>query len=109
MDTLPNDVQWFIWKTYYSKCVLNSICSSVDFVWRNPSDRLIELCKDIGTIQQGYTEIQEMIEDHNMCCWYDCIHSKCQNCEDYGFPCTNLAMLGFNNNRLDCLWKPNFV
>src|SRR6056300_523882 len=109
METLPNDVQYLIWRSYYSKFVLTHIINCFDFVWRNPSDRLLELCKDIGTIQQGHIEIYEMIEDHNMRCWYECVNNKCRNCEEYGFPCTNLAIHGFNNVRLDCLWTPNFI
>ena len=109
METLPSDIQWLIWRTYYSKFVLDSLMNGFDFVWRKPSDRLIELCKDVGTIQQGHMEIHEMIEDHNMWCWETCVGSNCANCEIYGFPCTNLAIHGFNNERLDRLWKPNFI
>ena len=78
------------------------------FTWLNPSDNLIDLCKDVGTIQQGYHALEDMIEDHNMWAFKDCCALKCPNCEHYGFPCDNLADHGFNNMNISELWKPNF-
>lgn len=109
MEVFPHDIQWYIWKTYFSKFIVKEIINSFDFVWRNPSDRLVDICKDVGTVQQGHTELEEMIEDHNMEYWHGCVNGHCPNCDDYGFPCTNLAVYGFNNDKLDCLWKANFV
>ena len=108
MEVFPGDIQWFIWKTFFSKFILKKI-EETACIWLNPSNHLVELCKDVGTIQQGHMEIQDMIEDHNMVHWCECVNNRCSNCEQYGFPCTNLAMFGFGNRKLDCLWKPNFV
>ena len=108
MNVLPNDIQWLIWRSFFSKFVLNKIIE-IDCIWRNPSDHLIELCKDNGTIQQSHMEIQDMIEDENMWCWHACIKGKCENCQTYGFPCLNLASYGFRNKKLASLWKSNFI
>jgi len=106
---LPDDIQWLIWKIYFSKNVLKELQVEYDFVWRNPSDNLIDLCKDVGCIQQGHHELEEMIEDHNMWAYDHCCEIKCDNCIIYGFPCANLAHYGFENMRLDGLWQPNFT
>ncbi|MDA9847153.1 hypothetical protein N9C10_04415 [Flavobacteriaceae bacterium] len=78
-------------------------------IWDDPSDRIIELCKDVGTIQQGHHELEELIEDHNMWAWKLCTSIHCLNCKFHKFPCKNLSALGFNNPKLWGLWEPNFV
>ncbi len=87
---------------------MKELISSQKFTWENPSDNLISLCKDVGTIQQGHHDLEDMIEDHNMWCFHECLKSKCPNCVHYGFPCGNLASHGFNNMNISELWKPNF-
>ena len=112
MDTLnqlPEDILIIIWKKVYSQTVVPEVIQSFEFVWRDPSDRLIELCNDTGTIQQGHHCLEDMIEDHNMWCFENCVENSCDNCVHYGFPCSNLAFYGFENPKLDCLWQPNFV
>jgi hypothetical protein len=110
MESLPEDILAVIWKKIYSQTVVCEILQKYDFVWREPSDRLINLCKDSGTIQQNHHGLEDMIEDdHNMWAYNACIGSQCANCVHYGFPCSNLALYGFNNSKLDCLWQPNFV
>ena len=66
MEALPHDIQWFIWKTFYTTFVVPKIVCDSELLWENPSDNLMDLCKDKGCIQQGHHELCEMIEDHNL-------------------------------------------
>ena len=88
---------------------MKELIDTSDFVWRNPSDDIKELCQDIGCIQQGHHNLEDMIEDHNMWVFKECCESKCPNCEHYGFPCGNLAVHGFQNMDISEIWKPNWV
>jgi hypothetical protein len=107
---LPDDMQWLIYKTYWSTHVMRDLVATHEFRWYMPSDRLIELCTvDPGTIQQGHSELEDMIEDHNMWAWNFCVGGHCGNCAHHGFPCTNLATYGFNNIAICELWQPNFT
>ena len=105
---LPDGVQYLIWKAYNSTFVMKELVLSQKFIWEDPSDNLIDLCMDSGTIQQGYHNLEDMIEDHNMWAFKDCCASKCPNCVHYGFPCDNLALHGFQNIKISELWRPNF-
>ena len=110
MEAFPENFQSMVWRAFFSKFVLRDMVNQLDFIWENPSDQLLRLCSgDAGTIQQGHHELEEMIEDEHMWAYRICIDEKCGNCATHGFPCTNLAWHGFQNMRLDCLWKPNWV
>ncbi len=110
MEVFPENFQWMVWRAFFSKFVLRELIRQLDFIWENPSDQLLRLCSgDAGAIQQGHHELAEMIEDEHMWMYNLCVGGKCLNCEDYGFPCTNLAWHGFRNMHLDCLWKANWV
>ena len=109
MKNLPEDIHWLINKKYFSSYVSPLIIKKYNSIWDNPSDRIIELCKDVGTIQQGHHELEELIEDHNMWAFELCISNQCLNCKFHKFPCKNLADFGFNNTKLWGLWEPNFV
>jgi len=106
---LPEDVQWVINKKYFTSFVVPAIIKQHYSVWEDPSDRIILLCKDIGIIQQGHNELEELIEDHNMWAWNICMSIHCLNCKFHKFPCKNLSSFGFNNSKLWGLWEPNFV
>jgi len=98
MQDLPEGCQYLIWKSYNSRYVLDELVSNADFVWRNPSLRLVTLCKnDKGVIQLGHSELEDMIDDDRMWAWHACTNSSCSNCKFYGFPCLNLAHHGFRN------------
>ncbi len=107
MVYLPDDIQWYIWKLYYSNNVVKQI-SENKFIWDDPSNDLVNMCKDNGAIQQGHHELHDMIYDENMVYYTHCVNGKCVNCISYGFPCLNLSVYGFENTRLAGLWNPNF-
>ena len=109
ITNLPEEIQWLINKKYFSSFVIPTIIKQHHSVWEDPSDRIIALCKDIGTIQQGHHELEELIEDHNMWAWEICTSVHCLNCKFHKFPCKNLANFGFKNDKLWGLWEPNFV
>ena len=106
---LPDDIQWLINKKYFSSFVVPNIIKQHKSIWENPSDEIIALCRDTGTIQQGHHELEELIEDHNMWAFDVCTSIHCLNCKFHKFPCKNLAHFGFNNTKLCGLWEPNFV
>lgn len=108
MYSLPDDIQWYIWKMLYSQTVVRDIVSKHKNVWEDPSDRLLKLCKDPGCILHGSHELRDLIEDENMWCWHACMDSKCGNCVTYGFPCDNLAYYGFQIPQLARQWEANF-
>lgn len=100
MLDLPEGCQYLIWKSFNSKYVLDELVTKADFVWRNPSLRLVRLCKDPGCLQLGHSELEDMIEDDRMWAWNNCTKRACDNCRFYGFPCLNLAHYGFNNGNI---------
>ena len=109
MNALPFDIQWFIWRKMF-KFVANEIVAMDNLrMWQYPSDRLVDLCRDNGAIQQGHHGLEDMIEDHDMWAYNICIDGHCQNCEYHGFPCLNLAVYGFNNRSIEGIWRPNFT
>jgi len=108
METLPEDIQWYIWRMVYSQTVLVDVITKHKIIWEDPSDRLLSLCKDRGCIEHGHNELSDLIEDENMWCWNNCVNNRCANCAAYGFPCSNLAYHGFNIPKLDCQWEANF-
>ena len=109
ISSLPEDIQWLIWKTYNSTFVMKELISSQKFLWERPSHRLISLCKDKGCIQQGHHELADMMDDENKYLLDHCLEIKCDNCKHFGFPCSNLAWYGFQNDFISELWEPNFV
>ena len=106
---LPEDVQWYIWNIYGKNHVMTELINKFEFVWHEPSDRLKELVScDQGAIQHGHHELADMIEDENMWAYNVCVYGRCENCAHYGFPYTNLAVYGFQNTKLNCLFQANF-
>ncbi len=108
LSNLPEDLQWVIWRKYFENHVISDLYGSYQHRWEQPSPRLLELCKDIGCVQQGYSELEDLIEDENMWCWQACTESKCANCVHWGFPCMNLAEYGFGIPELSGQWDANF-
>jgi hypothetical protein len=108
ITALPEGVQYLVWKSFNSSFVLKELLSTHSFLWEIPSELLINLCNDNGTIQQGHHDLEDMIEDHDMWAFKNCIESKCLNCQMFGFPCGNLAIHGFKNHHISELWNPNF-
>ena len=108
MEAFPANFQWMVWRAFFSKFVLKDMSKQFNFIWKNPSDQLMMLCNEPGTIQQGHHELEDMIEDCDMWAYIICTKGKCINCVTYGFPCSNLAAHGFKNKRLDGLWRANF-
>jgi hypothetical protein len=117
LEVLPADIQWKIWRVFYSTFVMPELFASQKFIWENPSERLKILCQDKGVIQNGirngvtfsYSGLDEMIEYENMWAWNYCMQGHCTNCVVHGFPCSNLVVFGFNNLNIDSLWKANFT
>ena len=108
LGNLPEDLQWYIWRMYFKQHVVPDFYGEYHHTWENPSDRLLDLCRDKGCIQQGASELEDLVEDENKWAWDICVHGKCANCAYHGFPCYNLAEYGFQNPRLGCHWEANF-
>ena len=108
LRNLPEDLQWYIWRKYFQQHVISDFYGKFRHSWQCPSDRLLDLCRDKGCIQQGHSELEDLVEDENMWCWNSCVSGKCENCAHYGFPCHNLAEYGMEIPRLGCHWEANF-
>ena len=106
---LPDDVQWYIWNIYKKAHVLPELLGNKSFLWSDPSERLVSLVScDVGAIEHGHHELHDMIEDHNMWAYHECVSGRCANCEVNGFPCRNLACYGFENMNMEGLFQSNF-
>ena len=90
---------------YMNRFVFKELTENHYSIWEYPSDTLLDICKDVGCIQQGHHELSDLVEDHNKWMWDDCINEKCLNCETHGFPCENLAYYCLHIPRLSGQWK----
>ena len=109
MNNLPEDILWYIWKIYNTNNVLDELMSRTGFVWYKPSRRLMSLVScDLGALQHNYTDLDQMIEDHNMWVYHECVQLRCMDCAEYGFPCHYLAERGFEKPHLAHTWQANF-
>jgi len=109
MSSLPEDVQWYIWRIYVKEHLARDLINSYEFIWHEPSDRLKSLmAPDKGAIQHGAHELTDMIEDEDMWVYRNCVGEKCENCSHYGFPCLNLAYYGFRNEKIAGMFQANF-
>jgi hypothetical protein len=105
MEALPDDVLWYIYKKYWSLHVLDELSTRQEFLWRNPSKQLQDLCThDKGSIQFGANDLWEMIEDHNLILLDGCLRGECLNCKAYKWPCDNMAVYGFKKPSLTGIW-----
>lgn len=80
-------------------------------VWYSPSDKLLGLCRDIGTIQFGHTDLEKLISNENKelerIVYEACFKNRCGNCVNRGFPCTNACIHGNFNEKLIEFWSIN--
>lgn len=93
---------------YQSQFVFEELVTNHPIIWEDPSDTLLRLCKDVGCIQSGHHELTDLIEDHDMWMWDQCMNYKCENCLYWGFPCDNLAHYCLNVPHLSRQWDPQF-
>ncbi len=109
MSPLPEDVQWYIWRTYVKTHLAHDLINTYEFIWHEPSDRLKTLVGcDKGALQHGAHELTDMIDDEDMWAYNICVGEKCANCSHYGFPCLNLSHYGFRNDKLAGVFQVNF-
>lgn len=105
---LPEEIERYIWKLYFSGAVKTQI-NSIKSIWINPSDQILNICRDVGCLQHGHSELEKILfEDFdekkqlvNACCFKE----VCGNCEIYGFPCLNATIYGGFDERLTEFWK----
>ena len=101
MEIFPIDVQYVIWRKAFSSQVIEELYRHpVHLLWKQPSKTLKQLCKDKGCYQNGYTDLTELIEDHNLIM----ITSHCYNCEVHKFPCVYCCSFLFDYQIEYNLW-----
>ena len=61
--SLPSEVEYIIWKFYFSDNVLKEIYSTHS-VWENASNRLFLLTNDSGCVQQNHTDLIRLIDEY---------------------------------------------
>lgn len=96
---------------------MEQLCQDIKFrvsVWVDPSDRLLELCKDVGCIQLGHTDLTRAVikfdddsyyEKYIDDAWSINFDNGCLNCEYYGYPCANFQMYCDLSPKLCEHWK----
>ncbi len=62
-QNLPIEIEYMIYKFYYSKNVIPEI-NCIDSVWENPSLDLIAITKDTGRFEKGYTDLEDIFCDY---------------------------------------------
>lgn len=132
LDTVPEDIKTYIFKKYFDGYVIKEIEKiKPEKRWINPSERLCDLCNDVGCLQTGIgvDNIVFLLFNKNLCncekeCSYECITSQCNfhnildehnhitcgNCFMYGFPCLNCGIYYTDSFGVIGLWNcPEYI
>lgn len=108
---LPEELERIIWKFYFTNNVVKRV-NQLKSIWTRPSDHLITLCNEIGTIQHKYTDLEKIIFANNnqlLDLVIDgCFKELCSNCVYHGFPCMNAWFYGGFNDKLCSAWSMDF-
>lgn len=67
--TLPIEIEYMIYKIYYSKYVLNEI-EWQEPIWEDPSQELCVITRDKGRIQAKHTDFERLFDEflpHSIC------------------------------------------
>jgi hypothetical protein len=104
MFNLPDDIQWYIWRTYFSNFVRPEIEKNHKSIWKTPSFRLLHICKDPGCIEWGHNDLPDLIDPYHIWVWKSC-EKNCGQCRHSGFPCAYLANFGFRIPQLAMQWS----
>jgi hypothetical protein len=108
---LPEEIEHIIWKFYFTNNVVKKI-NQLKSVWTSPSDHLLTLCNEIGTIQHKYTDLERIIfanKNENTDMVNDfCFKELCMNCLYHKFPCMNAWYYGGFNAKLCGVWSMDF-
>ena len=83
--------------------------NQIKSVWCSPSDKLLDLCRDIGTIQIGHSDLEKLISNDDkeleIIVYKTCFNRQCGNCLYHGFPCDNACNHGGFNHKLLRFWN----
>lgn len=94
---IPEEIENHIFKFYYSINVLEQV-KNRDSIWKNPSEKLISICNELGNFQPRYSDLEKClkndIEEDLKNAVLKCIEGKCSNCLHYRFPCLNAKYYG---------------
>ena len=106
---LPEEIERIIWKMYYSSEVILKI-NSKSFIWKNPSQELLDKTNELGCYQKKYSDMEKYIfckQEHSDLrqAITNCFIKDCGNCNAYGFPCSNATIYGNLNNKNSKKWK----
>ena len=103
MEIFPTDIQYVVWKSAFSSQVIDELNNfPVHLLWKHPSKKLKLICNDKGCYQHGYTDLVDLIEDHNIS------SSFCINCRIDKFPCIHCCSLLFDYQIEFNLWNYNY-
>jgi hypothetical protein len=109
---IPQESERLVCNFYFKNNVVEEI-KSIKSVWCDPSDKLIDLCRDIGTIQMQHTDLEKLISNDNentkTIVYEACFKTNCGNCIAWGFPCDNACFYGNINKKLSRLWTINQI
>lgn len=101
---LPEEILTKIYIMYCKKYVMKELKYNEKIVgFGNTSKQLKKLLEnDVGTYQEGYSEIEEMMEDHKLLSYKK--DGMCIECKEKGtFPCRECNNYFFNGQMNICL------
>ena len=68
-EMLPIEIEYMIYKIYFSKYVLNEI-QWQESIWEQPSREICLLTRDVGRIQAKHTDLERLFDEflpHSNC------------------------------------------
>lgn len=94
---LPAELELEIWKLHFKHCV-TEIEIKHKFRWEHASKQLAELTLEHGAYQHQHSDLEDMMEDHNLICFQS--NKQCYGCSMVGyFPCP-LCKKNYFENRI---------
>ena len=108
---LPEEIERIVWRFYFTINVVEEI-KTINSVWSNPSDNLINICQDVGCAQLTHTDMEKALFNNNCedieIIYEECFNNICLNCVYHGFPCLNACIHGGLDDRLCSIWDMEF-
>ena len=108
---LPEEIERIIWKFYFTQNTVEEI-KKINSVWCKPSDKLVSICQEIGSIQHKYTDFERVVNlsksDYVGEIHRSCLNNLCLNCLYQGFPCMNAWYYGGFDAKLCNVWTMDF-
>ena len=80
---------------------------NTEFIWKNPSENLLNKTNDIGCYQHKYSDMEKYMYFNKVVkeAMLNCLYKNCGNCKNYNFPCCNLVCFSNLSSKIKNKWK----